>query len=127
FVPPFLYLMSETVFTEGKFRKIVLNSIPWWIFSACLSLICYSNSFILYDADSTYPRRGISYLCYSGFTIFAYVFLISSVILKMKYATGIKKIEVYFLILNPAIAAVLVAIVTITANIFGIPFIKGLR
>lgn len=121
FISPILWLIKESVVAREGRRPIYQGLIPWIVLAIGLTYLCYTDSFVL-----PARARGVAYYLYSCTTITAYTFLLLGAFRQMRKETGIRRVEMQFLVLTLSIAALLGGLLTGLGSIFRLPAVARL-
>jgi signal transduction histidine kinase len=106
-----LWLLKESVVTAGeRIRSAIFRSSPWFVVGLVLSTFCYTETFILPATESGEARRGTAYTIYILCSALLYLLLLVQAYRQMRRQSGIRRIEMQFLIFNAGIACLLVII-----------------
>lgn len=108
FFPWALWLTKEAIATSGsRKRETVLRSWPWLILALGMAMICFTDSFIPPDSRQESPERGIAYIVRGVCLISALCILMYSSAKQARSLTGIRGVEMRFLVLNGGTIAIL--------------------
>lgn len=104
FFPWMVWLLKEAILTndEGA-KRVFLSSWFWLLIAVALAVLCFTNFFIPADSTPDNPKRGLGYLVYATISIILYLTLVVVTYRQMRRTTGVKKIELQFLIFNCAL------------------------
>lgn len=114
--PWIIWLLKQSVLThESEARKAMRNSLPWLGLGVALGCLSYLDSFILAEPLPNGARRGAAYSIYVFCSIILYLVLLIQTSRQLRQQTGIRRIEMQFLIFNAGI----VSLFTILLNSAG--------
>ncbi len=117
--PWIIWLLKESVVTPGsEVKRALVRSLPWFAVGLGLGAICYLDSFILSASLPGSPKRGSAYTAYIICSTILYLLLLIQTYRQMRHQTGIRRIEMQFLIFNAGIAC----LVTVGLNSSGVYF-----
>lgn len=109
--PWLLWLLKESVvIPDGKVRSVLMRSLPWLLGGLGLSALCFTDTFLLTEPLQREVRRGGAYSVYILASALLYFLLLIQAYRQMRTQTGIKRIEMQFLIFNAGIACLIVLV-----------------
>ncbi len=127
FFPLLIWSMKESILTaEISGPRIKGQALVWFGIGCALAGLCFTDSFILQGNDLENRPRGISYHIYSAVSFALYLFLIVQTFRQWRMQTGIRRLEMQFLILNAGIAGLLAIVVTAAGNYLDLRFLSRL-
>ncbi len=127
FFPLILWGMKESILaTAFHDRRFIHEAIAWFLIGCGLASLCYTESFVFDEAGSANRSRGITYLIYSITSLGLYLLLTFQTYKQWRAQTGIRRLEIQFLILNAGIACLLAVIVSAAGNLFDLRFLSRL-
>lgn len=122
FFPWILWLLKEAVITPSdRIRPVVLRSLTWFLAGIGLATLCYTNFFILPEIEDGAAIRGSAYPIFMISNAVLYLLLLTQTYQQLARETGIKRIELQFLIFNAGIACLIVMLLN------GIGYYTGIR
>ena len=108
FFPWLLWLQKSSLATKFESRNVTLkHSLPWLIMGIVLATLCYTEWYIPSDSNPELPKQGPAYIFVSITMIAAFAFLAGQSWYEMRRQTGIRKVEMQFLVFNSSIAALI--------------------
>jgi len=117
FFPWALWLLKEAVVTPpGNIRSVLARSAPWLGAGLVLSAISYADTFIQVDPQGSDLKRGGAYSLYIIASAVLYLILVIQAARQMQRQTGIRRLEMQFLIFNAVIACLIALILTGAGN-----------
>jgi len=117
FFPLSIWLMKESILTSTFLDRRFINSFLVWVVICCgLATLCYADTFVVEESVSATRSRGTAYLVYSATSFGLYLLLTIQTYKQWQAQTGIRRLEIQFLILNAGIACLLAIIVTAAGN-----------
>ncbi len=109
--PWLLWLLKESVvIPEGKVRSVLMRSLPWLAGGLGLSAVCFADTFLLTEPLQREVRRGGAYSVYILASALLYLLLLIQAYRQMRRESGIRRIEMQFLIFNAGIACLVVLV-----------------
>jgi signal transduction histidine kinase len=115
FLPWSIWLLKESVLAfDGRWSAIVKRSIPWLIASACLAAICFSEAFARVDGR---VRRGPLYVLFNATILAWWAFLLIDGVRQMQRQSGVRRMEMQFLVSTAAISCILTALLNTLGNL----------
>ena len=127
FFPLSIWLMKESILTTAfRDRRFIKRAAAWFFIGCCLASLCYTESFVFDESGSADRSRGLTYLIYTGASFGLYFLLTVQTYKQWRAQTGIRRLEIQFLILNAGIACLLAIIVTAAANLLDLRFLSRL-
>lgn len=106
--PWVVWLLKQSVQTsESETRKTMRNSLAWLGAGIALGSLSYLDSFVLREPLASGAKRGAAYSLYIACSVVLYFVLLIQTSQQIRHQTGIRRIEMQFLILNAGIAALL--------------------
>lgn len=122
FFPFGIWLMKESILVETFHdRTFIRNSLIWLVIYCCLAGLCYTDSFVAAEAGAS---RGTAYLVYIAASFGLYLVLTLQTFKQWRAQTGIRRLEIQFLILNAGITCLLAIILTAVGNYFDLRFLS---
>ncbi len=115
FFPALIWLMKESVISQAG-AQVTKRAWVWLGLGCALAGLCYTDSFIRSGADGAGRARGSSYVIYSAISFALYLLLILQTYKQWRLQTGIRRLEIQFLILNAGIACLVAIIATAIGN-----------
>jgi len=107
--------MKESVISPSG-TQIIKRVWIWFGIGCALAGLCYTDSFIRSGGDAAGRARGTSYVIYSAISFALYLLLIFQTYKQWRLQTGIRRLEIQFLILNAGIACLIAIIATAIGN-----------
>ncbi len=127
FFPLSIWLMKESILAAAFHdRRFTNRALGWFIIGCCLAGLCYTNSFIFDVPGSVNRSRGTAYLVYSVISFGLYSLLILQTYKQWRGQTGIRRLELQFLILNAGIACLLAILLNAAGNYLDLRFLSRL-
>lgn len=127
FFPLIVWGMKESIVTAAFLdQRFLRRAFVWLFIGFCLASLCYTESFVFDDRGSADRSRGITYLLYSVTSFGLYLLLIFQTYKQWRMQTGIRRLEIQFLILNTGIACLLAIILNAIGNYLDLRFIPRL-
>ena len=127
FFPLLIWSMKESILTATFHdRRFIRSALGWFVIGCCLAGLCYADSFVFDEVESANRSRGIAYTIYSVSSFGLYLFLTFQTYRQWRAQTGIRRLEMQFLILNAGIAGLLAIIVNAAGNYLDLRFLPRL-
>jgi signal transduction histidine kinase len=127
FFPSILWLMRSVIVQERRdFRSLVTWSLPWFIFSSGLASLAFTDSFILSSGRTPPWPRGTAYIVFATLLVGAAFIVFFNSLRWSHRLTGVRKIEMQFLVLAPAAASMLLVTANAAGNLLGFPWVRRL-
>ncbi|MEJ1973288.1 MAG: ATP-binding protein [Lacunisphaera sp.] len=127
FFPFSIWLMKESLLaTVLRDHGFIKRALVWLFIGCCLAGLSYEGSFVFDAAGSISRSRGFSYKIYSTVSFGLYLFLIVQTYRQWRSQTGIRRLEIQFLILNAGIACLLAIVVLAVGNYFDLRILSRL-
>lgn len=112
FFPAMIWLMKESILSPLDL-SIARRGLLWLGIGFALAGLCYTPAFIHSEATRS---RGSTYVLYSATSFALYLLLIFQSYKQWRLQTGIRRLEIQFLILNAVIACLVAIIATAIGN-----------
>ncbi len=90
------FLTEALVFNSTGPKKIGIGILPWFVVSAILVLLCFSDSFIVEDLQTKRLDRGLAYYAYSAIMFSTFVIWVGDLGLRSRRHSGVKRTELIF-------------------------------
>ena len=117
FFPICIWLMKESILaTTFHGRRFIHRALAWFVIGCFLASLCYTDSFVFDEVEPANRSRGIAYTIYSVVSFGLYLLLTFQTYRQWRAQTGIRRLEIQFLILNAGIAGLLAIVVTAAGN-----------
>lgn len=117
FFPITIWLMKESILSSAFQKRLFSKRALGLLFvCCCLAGLCYTDSFVFNQTGSANRSRGTAYLIYSAISFGLYLLLTFQTYRQWRSQTGIRRIEIQFLILNAGIACLMAVLVTALGN-----------
>src|SRR5687767_11131582 len=115
--PAALWLLKDAIVSRQDAPMLFLKSLPISALSLTSIFFCYTDSFVFCDPTGK-VHRGLAYYIHSlvGLTIYAWCIVL--VWRQMRSYTGIRRVELQFLVLNTGGAAFVIGILIAAGNFF---------
>ncbi len=127
FFPVCIWLMKESILTSTFYdRRFINSALVWLVICFSLAGLCYTDSFVFDMTESANRSRGIAYTIYSISSFGLYLLLTYQTYKQWRAQTGIRRLEIQFLILNAGIAGLLAIIVNAAGNYLDLRFLPRL-
>jgi len=117
FGPFGLWLLKESLKTRGANLRIGIRCLPWVLTGLVISLIALSDSYIPPDSTPLHHKRGIGYAVTASAMTSAYIVIVLQTRVQLQGAHGIRRLELQFLVLSLAIAAISLNILSVIGNV----------
>lgn len=109
--------MKESVLAASfNDRRFIRSALVWFVIGCGLAGLCYTGSFVVEQPGSANRARGIAYTIYSLSSFGLYLLLTVQTYKQWRAQTGIRRLELQFLILNAGIACLLAILLNAAAN-----------
>ena len=117
FFPITIWLMKESILSSAFQKRLLTKKALGLLFvCCCLAGLCYTDSFVFNQTGSANRSRGTAYLIYSATSFGLYLWLTFQTYKQWRVQTGIRRLEIQFLILNAGIACLLAVLGTALGN-----------
>jgi signal transduction histidine kinase len=125
FFPWALWLLKESCITvPAEWLRTIVRTWPWFVAAIVLSVIPFTESFIPLDSTPANPKRGIGYIVsVAAFSILFGAILIQALI-QLRKQTGIRRVELQFLVMNMGAAGIIAAIFYMASTVFHLLALK---
>jgi len=127
FIPWLLWIIKESLVTcETEKYRTLQRSLPWLGICVVLAAFCCTNSYYHYVVENLPAyRKHDSYYAPVNFTLMViYTLLVAQSWLQMRLQTGIRRIEMQFLVLNSGVVALLAVGLALITHYLAIPRIR---
>lgn len=119
FFPLLIWSMKESILTtEFSVSRIKGQALVWFGLGCALAALCFTKYYIPPESRPGAELRGSGYHIYTGVSLALYLHLIFQTYRQWRTQTGIRRLELQFLILNAGVAC----FVAITVSALGIYF-----
>ncbi len=127
FFPVSIWLMKESILAPA-FRdwSFIRRAFGWFILGCCLASLCFTDSFVFDQSGSANRSRGVAYTIYSAASFGLYLLLTYQTYKQWHRQTGIRRLEIQFLILNAGVACLLAIILNAAGNYFDLRYLTRL-
>jgi len=127
FFPLIIWCMKESILTTAyRDRRLIKGALSWFFIGCCLASLTLDKSFVFDETGSSDRSRGVSYLLFSATILCLFLVLIHQTYKQWRAQTGIRRLEIQFLILNAGIACFLAVLVTAAGSFFDLRFLSRL-
>lgn len=116
FFPWALWQIKQSIVSTGKMSGNRMHSLFWFCVGSVLVYLCYADSFIVTLPSVQQHQRGVPYIFYFIGMIAASIVLSVETYKAMRQQTGIRRVELQFLVLNLGLAGIIAA----TFNALGV-------
>jgi len=125
---PFVIWIVYNAIIQDQVSLLHQAKRSWWLltFSLILAVLCFCESFIPSEQVPAYPKRGIAYYAYCVSLTSIVAALLFRGLKTQRKATGIKRIELQFFVINISAACVLIIVLSATGHIFHLSFLRRL-
>jgi len=118
FFPLLIWGMKESILTTAnREQRIKIQALIWFGIGCALAGLCYTKYYIPQESRPGAELRGAGYHVYTAVSLVLYLHLIFQTYRQWRMQTGIRRLELQFLILNAGIAC-FVAIILFALGIY---------
>jgi len=118
FFPWIIWLLKESVVAvDGGQWRTVRRSWPWLGLGGLLVALGYTDSFIYLDPHSGVWERGAPYVAYNIIGCVAFLFITLQACFQLRGQTGLRRIELKFLVLNAGVTIAVLFVLTSLGNL----------
>jgi len=119
--------MKESILAPAFGDWNFIRRAAGWVFlGCCLASLCYTDSFVFDQSGSLNRSRGLTYTIYSATSFALYLLLTLQTYKQWRRQTGIRRLEIQFLILNAGIACLLAILINTAGNFLDLRFLPRL-
>ncbi len=127
FFPLLIWDMKESILNvERRGGRINYQVLAWSVIGCALAGLCYTKYYIPPESRPGAELRGPGYYIYTGVSLVLYLHLIIETYRQWRTQTGIRRLELQFLILNAGIACFVAIIVNALGIFFDLRFLSRL-
>lgn len=125
FFPWIVWLLRESLTgSEHENRRIIRRSLPWLVFAVALASICVTDWYIPADSTPINQKRGPAYFLEVISVAVAYGYLVISTRRQLRAASGIRRVELQFLVVNFGVAALVAVAFQAAGNVLQLVVLK---
>jgi signal transduction histidine kinase len=121
-----IWIIKEALATATEPKIVFRKSLAWLAIGLCTALIACGDSFIFADPITGDRRRGTAYLLYCAAGLITHFCLLIITFGEMRNQTGIRRIQMQFLVFNVTLAIVLGVLFIAIGNITPSSFLRRL-
>ncbi len=127
FFPLIIWIMKESLLFDGGHEpRIKLPTIVLFCFGCILAGLCYTSYYIPPESRPGAELRGLGYPIYSATSFALYLFLIVQTFRQWRVQSGIRRLEIQFLIMNAGIGCLVAILLNAVGNYFDLRFLSRL-
>ena len=125
FMPWVLGLQIDSIVEKNNGRLKILNqSIPWLLFGVVLAICCNTEWYIPSYSLPTAENRGAVYTLFTFAMISAFAFLTVKSWRAVRQQSGIRRVELQFLVANISVAGILAIALAFLSHYIEVPVLR---